>query len=154
MNRTHGVTHFNPESCFGCHAMTVQMAPANFQPHFNYTVGKFVRNEQEFRDALKRAGDKNSEKTGISHNYEYLHPADIRSAPPPEEAPSHVPDLPSTVREKAGIKTAHHRPTGKYERSRRRERAKASSSATEEAQTRDIIHDTTRDKYKDINASG
>jgi hypothetical protein len=31
----------------------------SFRPHFNHSVGRFVRTQTEFNDALKRAGDKN-----------------------------------------------------------------------------------------------
>lgn len=31
----------------------------SFAPHFNHSVGKYVSNERDFHDELKRAGDKN-----------------------------------------------------------------------------------------------
>lgn len=40
-----------------------------FQPHFNHSVGQYVNTKAEFVDQLKRAGDRQSEITGISHEY-------------------------------------------------------------------------------------
>ena len=45
--------------------------------HFNTTVGGYVSNEREMRDALKRVRDEQSERLGIEHNYEYLTRAEM-----------------------------------------------------------------------------
>jgi hypothetical protein len=42
--------------------------------HFNPTVGKVVTNERAFKDELKRMGEKESEVTGLYHDYQ---PIDI-----------------------------------------------------------------------------
>lgn len=44
--------------------------------HFNISVGKWVKNELELRDEFKRASDRNSEATGLYHNYEIRYPGD------------------------------------------------------------------------------
>lgn len=49
-------------------------APVAFQPHFNVSVGRFVSSERDFNESLKELSDKQSERTGIAHNYV---PADI-----------------------------------------------------------------------------
>jgi hypothetical protein len=91
--RRHGPHTSHPPSCFGCKVLTVQMSPVPFQAHYSYTVGRYVTNKQDFNDALKRLGDIQSERTGISSTYEPVHPADLRASPPPEVAPSHLPRL-------------------------------------------------------------
>ena len=30
MERTHGVTHYDPDNCFGCHVQTIQYSPSCF----------------------------------------------------------------------------------------------------------------------------
>lgn len=37
--------------------------------HFNHSVGKYVSNEREFRDDLKRASDEASQRLGLPHNF-------------------------------------------------------------------------------------
>ena len=45
--------------------------------HFNHTVGGYVQNERQVRDALKELSDTQSERNGIEHNYEYLTRAEM-----------------------------------------------------------------------------
>lgn len=45
--------------------------------HFNHSVGEYVSNERELRDALKRQSDEASERNGIEHNLEYLSRSDM-----------------------------------------------------------------------------
>ena len=45
--------------------------------HFNYSVGGYVTNERQLRDAFKEASDSASERNGIEHNYEYLSRAEM-----------------------------------------------------------------------------
>ncbi len=52
---------------------------AGIQSHYNNAVGKYVNNEREFRDELKRAADRQSEAMGYSATYDYVDPGDIRS---------------------------------------------------------------------------
>lgn len=78
MIRTHGVTHFDPSSCFGCKLQTIYLSPPAFQPHYNYSVGKWVNSDKEFRDELKRAAEANSIITGTYHNYEPRYPGDTQ----------------------------------------------------------------------------
>lgn len=47
--------------------------------HYNSSVGEYVRNDREFRDALKRKSEANSVATGIDHNYVPVDPYDTRS---------------------------------------------------------------------------
>jgi hypothetical protein len=56
-----------------------------FQPHFNYSVGSYVKTEQEFRDTLKRRAEENTFATGTEHNYEMRDPAELaRNVPYPD----------------------------------------------------------------------
>lgn len=48
----------------------------SFKPHFNHSVGKYVRNNAEFRSELSRASDRASERTGIDHNYKPIDAGD------------------------------------------------------------------------------
>jgi hypothetical protein len=45
--------------------------------HFNYSVGSYVSNERQLRDALKVASDQASHKSGMDTEYEYLTAADM-----------------------------------------------------------------------------
>lgn len=74
------ITH--PSNC--CQAplrrkFSVNVA-STFKPHFNNAVGQYVRNEQEFRDALKRGSEQQSERTGMEHNYTPIDPRDMKPA--------------------------------------------------------------------------
>lgn len=93
MIRTHGRTHYDPDTCYGCKLLSVEFGKPTFQPHYNHAVGKFVRSQREFDDALKRASHSASERTGIHHNYEPIHPSDLVNNAPPEKAPSHLDHL-------------------------------------------------------------
>ena len=78
MTRTHGVTHYTPESCFGCRVLTVQFRPTcAFQPHYNWSVGEYVETDRDYRDALKRCSDEQSARTGIDADYQPRYPGDI-----------------------------------------------------------------------------
>jgi hypothetical protein len=84
MKRTHGRTHYEPAICFGCKCLTLQLQPGSvFRPHYNYSVGKYVNNDREFRDALKYRGEQNSLATGLDTDYQPKYPGEsepIRSA--------------------------------------------------------------------------
>ncbi len=84
--RTHGVTHWAPESCPGCRYKTVMFPASNptFEPHFNHAVGRYVTSDRDFRDALKQCAERNSVATGMDHNYEPRYPSDMRQVPYPE----------------------------------------------------------------------
>lgn len=45
--------------------------------HFNHSIGRYVTNERELRDAIKRQSDEASERNGIETNLEYLTRADM-----------------------------------------------------------------------------
>lgn len=45
--------------------------------HFNTSLGQYVSNERELRDAIKRQSDEASERNGIEHNMEFLTRADM-----------------------------------------------------------------------------
>lgn len=76
MNRTHGVTHFSPDGCFGCKVLTIQLSTDPFTPHYNWSVGQHVNTRQEFEDALRRCSDANSEIVGLDHDYQPRYPGD------------------------------------------------------------------------------
>lgn len=40
-----------------------------FEPHFNASVGKYVRNQAEFNSELSRLSDDMSERVGMTHNF-------------------------------------------------------------------------------------
>ena len=84
--RTHGITHFTPDTCTGCRYKTLQIRPASpFQPHFNYSVGQYVETESQFVTALRRRADENTIATGTEHTYEMRDPAELaRHTPFPE----------------------------------------------------------------------
>jgi hypothetical protein len=48
--------------------------------HFNNSVGAYVSNERQLRDALKVASEEATYRLGTDHNYEYLSPADMADA--------------------------------------------------------------------------
>ncbi len=58
MTRTHGVTHFDPEGCFGCKAMTVDFQYPYGQKAFHGPTIK-ERLEREWKWADKAAADGN-----------------------------------------------------------------------------------------------
>jgi hypothetical protein len=59
------------EDCFGCKVKTLQFqATPAFQPHYNWSVGKYVETESHFNDELKRCGERNSVATGLDHDYQ------------------------------------------------------------------------------------
>jgi hypothetical protein len=53
----------------------------SIQPHYNAAVGDFVRNEQDFRDKLKRAAERQAVEIGYETTYDYIDPADIATQP-------------------------------------------------------------------------
>lgn len=81
--RTHGVTHWQPDTCFGCRVTTVAFPATNptFEPHYNWSVGRYVTTRQDFEDALKRCAEDNSVATGIDHDYEARYSRDMPEAP-------------------------------------------------------------------------
>jgi hypothetical protein len=38
-------------------------------PHFNYALGAYVKNRQDFEDGLKRRSDEASERLGVEHRF-------------------------------------------------------------------------------------
>lgn len=42
----------------------------SLRAHWNNTVGQYVSNDREFRDALKRGSEEASVRTGIDHNFQ------------------------------------------------------------------------------------
>jgi hypothetical protein len=140
VNRSHGPNSNHPDNCFGCHVLTVQLSPAPFQPHYNYAVGAWVTNQQDFDDRLKRLADKQSERTGINSVYEPIHPSDLKHSPPPEAPPDPLPRL--VAHDEHGH--AMHDPVDadpSLQAERRRiQRDKERRDAERAAQTSDLIH--------------
>lgn len=48
--------------------------------HFNHSVGSYVSNERQLRDALKVASQEASRRSGMDTNYEFMSPADMADA--------------------------------------------------------------------------
>lgn len=48
--------------------------------HFNYSVGSYVSNERQLRDAIKVTGEEQYYRLGIENNYEYLSASDMADA--------------------------------------------------------------------------
>jgi hypothetical protein len=48
--------------------------------HFNYSVGSYVSNERQLRDAIKVISEEQTYRTGVEHDYEYLSRADLADA--------------------------------------------------------------------------
>ena len=48
--------------------------------HFNYSVGSYVSNERQLRDAIKVVGDEQYHRLGIESDYQYLSPSDMADA--------------------------------------------------------------------------
>lgn len=82
--KPHSCTH--TDDCFGCRIKTVNLRNRTaFQPHFNYSVGKYVDTELAFTDTLKRRAEENSLATGTDHVYEMRDPAELaRHTPYPQ----------------------------------------------------------------------
>jgi hypothetical protein len=64
-------------NCFGCRVKTlsVQSGPV-FREHYNWSVGQYVNNDKEYRDALKKCGERNSIATGLDHDYQPRYPGE------------------------------------------------------------------------------
>jgi DNA-directed RNA polymerase subunit RPC12/RpoP len=45
-----------------------------FQDHYNNAVGRYVTNDRQFRDELKKGAEAATQRTGLEHNYE---PVDV-----------------------------------------------------------------------------
>jgi hypothetical protein len=70
--------------CPVCNAKARRQFSFNVQPsmaeHFSHTVGGYVNNERQLRDALKEMSDTESERVGMDHNYEYLTRSEMADA--------------------------------------------------------------------------
>src|SRR5579872_2874780 len=58
----------------------VFQARSSMPEHFNHSIGGYVNNERDLRDALKRRSEEESERVGVDHNYEYVSRADMADA--------------------------------------------------------------------------
>lgn len=54
-----------------------QFSPPVFQPHFNYSIGRYVSSQKDFDDQLKSHSDSYSERLGLTANFQSIHPADL-----------------------------------------------------------------------------
>jgi hypothetical protein len=63
---------------FGCRIRTLHFGRSHFRPHYNWAVGRHVRSEADFKDALNQCAEDNSRRTGTDHTYEYRHPEDVK----------------------------------------------------------------------------
>ena len=139
MRRTHGVTHHTPDTCYGCKVLTVQLAPSPFQAHWNHAVGGWVTNQADLENQLKRLGDIQSERTGITARYEPIHPADLKASPPPEVAPSHLDRLVAHAEHGQPMHTPVDVDPSLRAELRNLERARQADRARTDAETRDLI---------------
>lgn len=78
-------------TCLDCDALltriyTVPAVKAPYVEHFNESVGQYVRNDREFRDALKRGSEEATLATGLEHNYVPVDIGDIVRETPKDEA--------------------------------------------------------------------
>ena len=48
-----------------------------FSPHYNASLGQYVTSYHHFDELLKQGSDKQSERTGIIHNYVRVDPHDV-----------------------------------------------------------------------------
>lgn len=53
---------------------------SGMKEHWNNAVGQYVSNRQDMGDALKRQSEEMSIRTGITHDYQMVEPADMRDA--------------------------------------------------------------------------
>jgi hypothetical protein len=67
--------------CPVCHKPAKRDFVFNLQPsnpeHFSHTVGGYVSNDYELKEAMKRMSDEQSERVGMEHKYEYLTRAEV-----------------------------------------------------------------------------
>jgi hypothetical protein len=80
--------------------LTTNLTPGQFQAHYNWAVGAYVNNEQEYRDQLKYCAERNSIATGVDHNYEIRYPGDTQ---PIREADQVLDDRARNIREVYGV---------------------------------------------------
>lgn len=50
---------------------------ASMPEHFNHSVGAYVSNERQLRDAIKVASEEASHRMGMDHDYQYLSAHDM-----------------------------------------------------------------------------
>lgn len=70
------------DSPMGRDYRSVSIGSGCFTPHFNYATGKYVSTDREFRDALKRTAEDNSNLTGIEHSYSPIYPDEMKTMVP------------------------------------------------------------------------
>jgi hypothetical protein len=73
------IPHFctNQPTCFGCKVKTLQIQSGPvFRPHYNWSVGKYVETDSQYRDELKRCAESNSIATGVEHDYQPRYPGE------------------------------------------------------------------------------
>lgn len=88
-------------NCFGCKIKTIQVQSGPvFKPHYNWSVGSYVNNDQEYRDQLKRCAERNSIATGLDHDYEPRYPGETQ---PIREADQVFDDTAKKIRDSANV---------------------------------------------------
>lgn len=98
MERTHGIGG-HPSDCFGCHVLTLSIGAPVFEPHYNWSVGAWVGTDREYRDQLKRAAERNSQATGLTHEYEPRYPGEVSVPYPDGEAGQALEDRAKLIRD-------------------------------------------------------
>lgn len=51
-----------------------------FPEHFNHSVGKPVSSSKQFTQELRRASEEATERTGVPHDYQPVHPSEVQPA--------------------------------------------------------------------------
>lgn len=51
------------------------------QPHFNHSIGSYVRNKGDLRSEFSRKSDEMSERMGFAVDYQPIDPGDLRNSP-------------------------------------------------------------------------
>ncbi len=74
----------NPPPCPVCKSPTqrqfVFQVRTSMPEHFNHSIGSYVTNEHQIKEALKVISEQQSHRNGIEHNFEYLSRSDLADA--------------------------------------------------------------------------
>lgn len=78
-------------TCLDCDALltrvyTVPAVKAAYVEHFNESVGRYVRNDREFKDALKQGAEDIYHRTGYQTNYVPIEVGEIAASTDKDEA--------------------------------------------------------------------
>lgn len=101
------LTRGDRQRCPNCGATSRRRFAFNpkspFQDHYNMSVGRYVHNETDFRDGLKKASETQTLRTGLEHHYE---PIDYRDRDACGITDEHIAALDETKRREAAVKSS------------------------------------------------